>query len=202
MKPTFFSSFLVLEPTSDDFARDLTLYYRHTSLFAQREGFFISCFPHSSRPAPPSSPDLLPFRSSSPTLFTPPPLSFSFLPTFPSPSPITAQSRAPSRTTRVRVHPHLPARQEIFVYCLHLFTHLPQSTVHQYIRCEGKQEKAFTKHTTISKSTSYHKHPISSTVNSICHCGESQHHHREPKNKKPSPLTRCETTICGIRVKR
>ena len=28
------------------------------------------------------------------------------------------------------------------------------------------------------------------------------HHHREPKNQKPSPLTRCETTICGIPVKR
>ena len=151
-KPTFFSSFLILGPTSDDFARDLTLYYRHTSLFAQREGFFISCFPHSSRPAPPSSPDLLPFRSSSPTLFPPPPLSFSFLPTFPSPSPITARTRALSRTTRVRVHTHTPTRQEVFVYCLHRFTHLPQSTVHQRVRGEAKREKAFTKYTTASQS--------------------------------------------------
>jgi len=39
-------------------------------------------------------------------------------------------------------------------------------------------------------------------VNSICHRGEPIYHHREPKNKKPSPLTRCATTICGIRVKR
>ena len=46
------------------------------------------------------------------------------------------------------------------------------------------------------------KHPISSTVNSICHRGEPHHPHREPKNKKPSPLTRCATTICGIPVKR
>ena len=167
MKPTFFSSFLILGPTSDDFARDLTLYYRHTSLFAQREGFFISCFPHSSRPAPPSSPDLLPFRSSSPTLFTPPPLSFSFLPTFPSPSPINERTRAPSRTTRVRVRPHTPTRQEVFVYCLHRFTHPSQSTVHQRVRGEEKREKAFTKHTTISKSTSYHKRPISSAGNFI-----------------------------------
>ena len=144
-KPTFFSSFLILGPTSDDFARDLTLYYRHTSLFAQREGFFISCFPHSSRPAPPSSPDLLPFRSSSPTLFTPPPLSFSFLPTFPSPSPITARTRA-------RVRTHLPARQEVFVYCLHRFTHPSQPAVHQCVRGEGKQEKTFTKNSITSQS--------------------------------------------------
>ena len=110
---------------------------------------FLSA-PHSPRPSPPS------------------PLSFSFLPTFPSSSPINARSRAPSRNTRVRVHPYAPIRQEVFVYCLHRFTYPSQSAVHQHIRCEGKQEKAFTKHTTISKSTSYHKRPISSTVNSIC----------------------------------
>ena len=28
------------------------------------------------------------------------------------------------------------------------------------------------------------------------------HPHREPKNKKPSPLTHCATTNCGIPVKR
>ena len=74
-KPTFFSSCLVLGSTSDDFSRDLTLYLRHTALFAQREGFFISYSPHSSRPAPPSSPDLLPFRPSFP-------LSLHYSPTF------------------------------------------------------------------------------------------------------------------------
>ena len=109
---------------------------------------FLSA-PHTPLPSPPS------------------PTFFSFLPTFPSPSPINARSCAPSRTTHVRVRAHTPARQEVFVYCLHLFTHLPQSTVHQYIRCEEKQEKAFTKYTTISKSTSYHKRPISSAVNFI-----------------------------------
>ena len=98
--------------------------------------------PHSPRPSPPS-----------PTFFLIPP------------HPINARSRAPSRNTRVRLH--IPTRQEVFVFCLHRFTHLPQSAVHQYIRCEGKREKAFTKYTTISKSTSYHKCPISSTVNFI-----------------------------------
>ena len=97
----------------------------------------------------------------------PPPLSFSFLPTFPSPSSINARTRAPSRNTRVRIRLHLPARQEVFVYCLHPFTHPSQSAVHQRIRGEEKREKAFTKHTTISKSTSYHKRPISSAVNFI-----------------------------------
>ena len=157
--------------------------------------FFTPCLNFISRSTPP--PPLI-----HPALHLLPPLSFSFLPTFPSPSPINARSRAPSRTTRVRIRLHIPTRQEIFVYCLHRFTHPSQSAVHQHIRCEGKQEKAFTKHTTISKSTSYHKRPISSTVNSICHRGEPIYHHREPKNKKPSPLTRCTTTICGIPVKR
>ena len=64
------------------------------------------------------------------------PLSFSSLPTFPSPSPINARTRTPSRSTRVRVRTHIPTRQEVFVYCLHLFTHPSQSTVYQHIRCE------------------------------------------------------------------
>ena len=88
----------------------------------------------------------------SPTLHPLPPLFFSFLPTFPPPSPINARTRAPSRNTRARALSHIPARQEVFVYCLHRFTHLPQSAVHQHIRCEGKREKAFTKCTTSSQS--------------------------------------------------
>ena len=39
------------------------------------------------------------------------------------------------------------------------------------------------------------KFHLITAVNSI-------HHHRELKNKKPSPLTRCATTFCGIPVKR
>ena len=62
----------VLPHTSDISSRDPTLYYRHTSLFAQREVFFISCFPHSSRPAPHSYFHCFPFRPS----FTPPFTSF------------------------------------------------------------------------------------------------------------------------------
>ena len=164
--------FPVLPHASGTSSRDLTHYFLRTPFFTQRECFSDSCFPHSSRPAPPLSPDLLPFRSSSPSLFASSPLFFSFLPTFPSSSPINARSRAPSCNTRVRVRPHIPTRQEVFVYCLHLFTHPSQSAVHQRVKGEGKQEKAFTIYTTISKSTSYHKFPISSTMNSIYQRGE------------------------------
>ena len=202
MKSTFFSSSLVLGPIADDFSGNISHFSLRTPFLHSVNAFpiraslilhallhlpisidFLSA-PHSPCPSPPS------------------PTFYSFLPTFPSPSPINARSRAPPRTTRVRVRLHIRTRQEVFVYCLHRFTHLPQYAVHQHIRCEEKQEKAFTKYTTISKSTSYHKHPISSTVNSICHCGEPIYHHREHKSKKPSPLMHCETTICGIPVKR
>ena len=142
----------ILPHASGTSSRDLTLYFPRTPFFTQREGFSDSRFPHSSRPAPPLSLDLHPLRSSSPALHLLPPLSFSFLPTFPSSSPINARTRAPSRTTRVRVRPHLLARQEVFVYCLHRFTHLSQSTVHQRVRGEEKQEKAFTKNSTNSQS--------------------------------------------------
>ena len=139
----------VLPHTSGTSSRDLTLYFRHTSLFAQCEGFFISCFPFSPSSSPSFSIDFL-SALHSPSLFTTPPLSFSFLPTFPSPSPINERTRAPSRITRVRVRPHIPTRQEFFVYCLHRFTHPSQSTGHQCVRGEGKREKAFTKHPTTS----------------------------------------------------
>ena len=171
-KLTFSLLFPVLPHASGTSSRDLTHYFLRTPFFTQRECFSDSCFPHSSRPAPPSSPDLLPFRSSSPSLFASSPLSFSFLPTFPFPSPIKCTNARTSRITRVRIRLHIPTRQEVFVYSLHRFTHLPQSAVHQHIRCEGKQEKAFTKYITISKATSYHKRPVSSTVNSICRRGE------------------------------
>ena len=163
----------VLPHASGTSSRDLTHYFLRTPFFTQRECFSDSAFPPFFTPC---STFLFPLISFPPlihpALHLLPPLSFSFLPTFPSPSPINARTCAPSRNTRVRVRPHTPTRQEVFVYCLHRFTHPSQSAVHQHIRCEEKQEKAFTKHTTISKSISYHKHPISSTVNSICHCGE------------------------------
>ena len=182
-KSPFFPLFPISNPIPGDFSRDRARFLPcevHFFLVFPRfksdfERFFEGSllpfsfalpFLHSETTfpiqAPPSSLPYSTFISGStpfpplihPTLHLLPPLSFSFLPTFPSSSPINARSCAPSRTTRVRVRLHLPTRQEVFVYCLHLFTHLPQSTVHQHIRCEEKQERAFTKYTTISKSTS------------------------------------------------
>ncbi len=139
----FSSLFPVFTHASGTSSRDPPLYYRHTPSLAQREGFFISCFPHSSRPAPPLSPDLLPFRLTiTPPSSLPPPLSFSFLPTFPSPSPINARTRALTRNTRVCVRPHTLTRQEVFFYCLHRFTHPSQSTVYQRIIGEEKTRKS------------------------------------------------------------
>ena len=97
-----------------------------------------------------------------PSLFAPSPLSFSFLPTFPSSSPINERSRAPSRTTRVRVRLHLPTRQAVFVFILHRFTHLPQPTVYQCVRCEGKTRKSLHKKfnhltiNTLTRNTRFH----------------------------------------------
>ena len=150
-KLTFSLLFPVLPHASGTSSRDLTLYFPRTPLFAQREGFFLFRLHLHLFPTPPSSPDLLPFRPSYPLTFTPPPLSFSFLPTFPPLSPINARSCALSRTTRVRLH--IPTRQEVFVFFLHLFTHPSQSTVHQRVRCEEKREKAFTKNSITSQST-------------------------------------------------
>ena len=110
------------------------------------------------------------FSIHAPPPFTFPPVSFSFLPTFPSPSPINTRTHAPSRNTRVRIHPHTPTRQEVFVYCLHRFTHLSQSAVHQRIRGEEKQEKAFT--------------PYALCHNHLRHTGE------EVKAKNENLLTR------------
>ena len=134
-----------LNPISSDFSRDRSsLFPSHSPFRIARPPFLFRLHLHL-RIYSPSAPH-------SPTLHLLPPLSFSFLPTFPSPSPINARTRAPSRNTRVRVRLHIPTRQEVFVYCLHLFTHLPQSTVHQRVRGEEKREKAFTKHSTTSQS--------------------------------------------------
>ena len=208
MKSTFFSSCLVLDPTSGDYSRARPRFSRSTVYFLShspilnpisgdflmaRHSFqprtsifprFVLYFPILRALLRDISPFIfpaLPFVHSEntfpirffpffilyptflfplisfppfipPTLHLPPPLSFSFLPTFPFPSPINARSRAPSRITRVHVRPHTPTRQEVFVYCLHRFTHPSQSTVHQRVRGEGKQEKTFTKHTTNSQS--------------------------------------------------
>ena len=154
-------------PRSPFFSRLSSFWSRLRALFREISPFIIATLPfsHSVKAFPIRAslilhalPHLyLPIYSPSvphpPTLFTPSPLSLSFLPTFPSSSPINARSRAHSRTTRIRVHPHTPTRQEVFVYCLHRFTHPSQSAVHQHVKGEEKREKAFTKNSITSQST-------------------------------------------------
>ena len=190
MKPTFFSSCLVLEPTSGDFSMARPRFFRSTVYFLSHSPILnpisggFSMARHSFQPRTSISPrsvlyfpilrallqEISPFIIATllfshsvntfpirvfpffilyptfifplisfppfipPSLFTTPPLSFSFLPTFPSPSPINARTRTPSRNTRVRVRPLLPARQEVFVFILHRFTHPSQPAVHQRVR--------------------------------------------------------------------
>ena len=116
MKPTFSSSCLVLEPTSDDFSRDLTRYFPHTPLFAQREGFFISC----SLSLPSSSPSFSIDFLSAPQ--SPHPLRS--LPQFPSLSsplfhlpPQLTHERAHSRAIRAYAYTrtHLHVRRFSFI---------------------------------------------------------------------------------------
>ena len=157
----------ILPHTSGTSSRDLTLYYRHTSLFTQCEGFSDSRFPffilYPTFLFPLISfPPFIP-----PSLFTTPPLSFSFLPTFPSPSPINARTRAPSRNTRVRVRPHLLARQEVFVYCLHRFT-TPRNPLCTNTLGVKKNEKKPSQNAQQPHNQEINtKHPISSAVNLI-----------------------------------
>ena len=134
----FFLAFPVLPRASGTSSKDLTLYfprkYFSDSAFSFLHPLLHLLFPLISFPL-----------FIHPSLFAPSPLSFSFLPTFPSSSPINERSRAPSRTTRVRVRLHLPTRQAVFVFILHRFTHLPQSTVYQCVRCEEKTRKSLHK---------------------------------------------------------
>ena len=167
--PNFNFSLLlpVLPHASGTSSRDLTLYFLRSPLFAQREGFFISCslilhalhhlhLPIYSPPVPHPPPSSLP-----------PPLSFSFLPTFPPPSPINTRARAPSRNTRVRVRPHLLARQEVFVYCLHRFT-TPRNPLCTNTLGVKKNEKKPSQNAQQPHNQEINtKHPISSAVNLI-----------------------------------
>ena len=139
MKPIFFSSFLVLTLNSGDFSRNISRFYLR--------------LPHFQFMLPPSS--------------LPPPLSFSFLPTFPSPSPINAQTRAHSRITCVHVHPHTLARQEVFVYCLHRFTTHHNSLCTNALGVKENEKKPSQNTQPPHNQYINTKTPISSAVNFI-----------------------------------
>ena len=143
----------VLPHASGTSSRDLTLYFLRTPLCAQREYFSDSDFPSFFTPC---STFLFPLISFPPlihpALHLLPPLFSHSSPLFHLPPQLTMQMRALAHYARTRTIAHTPAHQEVFVYCLHRFTHPSQSTGHQCIRCEGKQEKAFTIYTTTSQS--------------------------------------------------
>ena len=71
------------------------------------------------------------------------------------PPPQLTHERAHPRALRSYAYERAHARPSGGFRLLPSPLHPPsQSTVHQHIRCEEKQERAFTKYTTISKSTS------------------------------------------------
>ena len=151
--PNFNFSLLlpVLPHASGTSSRDLTLYFLRSPLFAQREGFFISCslilhalhhlhLPIYSPPVP------------HPPLFTPSPTFFLFPPHFSTSLPnkhTSARTLAQYARTRTPAPTRTSGGFRLLPSPLH---HPSQSTVHQHIRGEEKREKAFTKCTTTSQS--------------------------------------------------
>ena len=163
-KLTFSLLHLVLPHASGTSSRDLTLYYRHTSLFAQREYFSDSGFPFL-RPLPHLhiSIDFL-SALHPPSLFTTPPLSFSFLPTFPSPSPINTRTRTPTCITCARVHPHVRR----FSFIAFTASPIPRNPLGTNALGVKGNEKKPSQNTQQSHNQNINtKYPISSTVNFI-----------------------------------
>ena len=160
--------FPVFPHASGTSSRDLPLYYRHTSLFAQREGFSDSGFPFL-HPLPhlPISINFLSASQSPHPLHLPPPLSFSFLPTFPSSSPITherAHPRALRAYAYIRTHVHV--RRFSFI----AFTASPTSRNPLCTNALGVKEnekKPSPKAQSTHNQDINTKHPISSAVNFI-----------------------------------
>ena len=103
-----------------------------------------------------------------PLTFTPPPLSLTFLPTFPPLSPINNAIRAPSRLTRVRVRSRTYPRVRRFSFFS--FTASPTFRNPLYISILGVKENKKKPSQKTQSSHNQHintKHPISSAVNFI-----------------------------------
>ena len=126
---SLFPCFSLYFPTLRALLREISpIIFSALLLFSQRECFSYSCFPHSSRPAPPSSPDLRPLRPS----FTPP---FTSFPTFflipPHFSISLPNKRTIARTlaqyarTRTPAHTHTSGGFRFFPSPLH-----PPSAIH------------------------------------------------------------------------
>jgi len=153
-KSPFFALFPVLDSISGTFSRNC-------SRFLPCEAHFFLVFPHPD-------PKFWGFFEEYFAIL-PPPTAFSIH----APSPFTSLPHFLSHSsplfhlspqlTHERAHPRAlrayayactyPHVRRFSFFFLHRFTFLPQSAVHQYIRCEGKQEKAFTRYTSTSLST-------------------------------------------------
>ena len=185
MKPTFFSSFLVLGPTSDDFSGNLSHLSLRTPLFALREGFSDSAFSFLH-----------------PLLHLPISIDFLSLPHPPLPSPLphflslsSPLFHSPPQLTHDRAHPrasrtyayertHLHVRRFSFI----AFTASP--TPHNPLCIntlgvkENKQKPSQNKQRTHYQRIN-NKFPISSAVNPIYRRGEPK------KTKAFTPYALC-----------
>ena len=167
-KLTFSLLFPVLPHASGTFSRDLTLYFPRTPFFTQREGFSDSGFPFRHPLLHLYLPIYAPSVPHPPLTFTPPPLSLTFLPTFPPLSPINNAIRAPSRLTRVRVRSRTYPRVRRFSFFS--FTASPTFRNPLYISILGVKENKKKPSQKTQSSHNQHintKHPISSAVNFI-----------------------------------
>jgi len=167
VKSTFFSSCLVLDQTSDDFSRNISRFSLRSPLFAQHECFSDSCFPHSSRPAPPLPPDL------PPSPFIPPPSSL--LPHFLSHSsplfhlsPQLTHERAHPRALRAYAYARTYSHVRRFSFIAFTASHHHHNSLCiNPLGVKGNEKKPSQNAQLPHNQNINTKHPISSTVNFI-----------------------------------
>lgn len=125
-------------------------------------------------------------------------------PLFRSFSPHISTSLPPllfGAASRARVRAHITrAHQSVFIFCLHLFTHLAYFTISQRITCEGFGVFSFTPlvpwlHPESKEFSSrlFAKNRHQSRRNRGEQNGESK---GEGKKQKPSPLNSSRSTFC------
>ena len=162
--PRFVLYFPILRALVQEISPFISL---RTSLCAQREYFSDSGFPFSPIFLTFIFPTTVFPPHNHPTLFAPSPNFLLFPPHFSTSLPNNARTRAPSRITCVRVRPHIPARQEVFVYCLHRFT-TPRNLLCTNALWVNENKKKPSQNTQQSHNQNINtKHPISSAVNFI-----------------------------------
>ena len=157
----------VLPHASGTSSRDLTLYYRHTSLFAQREGFsdsgfpFLPHFPHLhflTTVFPPHN---------HPTLFTPSPTFCLFPPHFSISLP-NNKERAHPRALRAYAYTRTHSHVKRFSFIAITASPTPRNPLCTNTLGVKKNEKKPSPNTQLPHNQYINtKHPISSAVNFI-----------------------------------